>query len=461
MVQYFRNYIVRPVGSLSATSTVDSLSSSFICTANEANTLVPPPYSRAASPDLPVTMTMNNHHHDYTGLPRSASQHGYSVENHAYRTVPVFSRDDYNATHGANSQMRVSESVNFQTIYLNNSEGLNQAVLSQSDQQFRHIVSSNNLSNVNVPFNGEPNQNEIQNGSATNNNSRSNSNQTNDSNNQSTNPYNSTNAIYNSCGSIGGISITVPVDVSNDANYKDLDILRRSLETCCQILQKQQIPCDSFSEESPINVEAARKFEGMRSYVNSNTGSAVSSLANIGSPGSPPQATSPTGEVKELLEQIRQLQKDTHSNGFEASSSISQIPSAAAATAANTTTTSTTATTQPDKLLANNSNFNQSLQSSSVNQSSIRPSSLQHRKDFFTKSSNKARYFPIVNSNNSKSLRSPIGVGYTSIMSRGRSRKGFISRSAPTTPGTSLPPCFLDDDSPLLNEQDEDGEHNS
>lgn len=55
MVHYFRNYIVRPVGSLSATSTVDSLSSSFICTVNEANTIVPPPYSRAASPGLNST----------------------------------------------------------------------------------------------------------------------------------------------------------------------------------------------------------------------------------------------------------------------------------------------------------------------------------------------------------------------------------------------------------------------
>uniref|UniRef100_T1H3G9 Uncharacterized protein n=1 Tax=Megaselia scalaris TaxID=36166 RepID=T1H3G9_MEGSC len=54
MVQYFRNYIVRPVGSLSAASTVDSLSSSFICNSNEANTLVPPPYSRAASPEIGI-----------------------------------------------------------------------------------------------------------------------------------------------------------------------------------------------------------------------------------------------------------------------------------------------------------------------------------------------------------------------------------------------------------------------
>uniref|UniRef100_A0A1B6MSP8 WW domain binding protein VOPP1 n=1 Tax=Graphocephala atropunctata TaxID=36148 RepID=A0A1B6MSP8_9HEMI len=48
MVQYFRNYIMRPVGSLSATSTADSLSSSLFCNAtNEANSLVPPPYSSA------------------------------------------------------------------------------------------------------------------------------------------------------------------------------------------------------------------------------------------------------------------------------------------------------------------------------------------------------------------------------------------------------------------------------
>ncbi|KAL1138056.1 hypothetical protein AAG570_009751, partial [Ranatra chinensis] len=48
MVQYFRNYIMRPVGSLSATSTADSLSSSLFCTAsNEANSLIPPPYSSA------------------------------------------------------------------------------------------------------------------------------------------------------------------------------------------------------------------------------------------------------------------------------------------------------------------------------------------------------------------------------------------------------------------------------
>ncbi|CAG5051117.1 unnamed protein product [Parnassius apollo] len=50
MVHYFRNYVIRPPGSLSATSTAESLNSSFICNAaNEANSIIPPPYSCASN----------------------------------------------------------------------------------------------------------------------------------------------------------------------------------------------------------------------------------------------------------------------------------------------------------------------------------------------------------------------------------------------------------------------------
>ncbi|CAK1545092.1 unnamed protein product [Leptosia nina] len=50
MVHYFRNYVIRAPGSLSATSTAESLNSSYMCNAvNEANTMVPPPYSCASS----------------------------------------------------------------------------------------------------------------------------------------------------------------------------------------------------------------------------------------------------------------------------------------------------------------------------------------------------------------------------------------------------------------------------
>lgn len=50
MVHYFRNYVIRAPGSLSATSTAESLNSSFICNAaNEANSIIPPPYSCASN----------------------------------------------------------------------------------------------------------------------------------------------------------------------------------------------------------------------------------------------------------------------------------------------------------------------------------------------------------------------------------------------------------------------------
>lgn len=77
MVQYFRNYIVQPAGSLSAASTVDSLSSSFIRSTNEANNLVPPPYSRATSPDLPFAAYSTVH--GGALLPRSSSQQACSM----------------------------------------------------------------------------------------------------------------------------------------------------------------------------------------------------------------------------------------------------------------------------------------------------------------------------------------------------------------------------------------------
>jgi hypothetical protein len=74
MVQYFRNFIVRPVGSLSATSTIDSLSSSFICNAaNEANTIIPPPYSCMGSLEEVTTEEQNVQPQADTQLSHSAS----------------------------------------------------------------------------------------------------------------------------------------------------------------------------------------------------------------------------------------------------------------------------------------------------------------------------------------------------------------------------------------------------
>lgn len=95
MVQYFRNYIVRPVGSLSATSTVDSLSSSFICNANEANTLIPPPYSRAGSP-LPMSVQGYGN----AQVPRSASQQIEQMQQHGPRSIPILVTNGNNSGNG-------------------------------------------------------------------------------------------------------------------------------------------------------------------------------------------------------------------------------------------------------------------------------------------------------------------------------------------------------------------------
>ncbi|KAF4525701.1 hypothetical protein B566_EDAN011493 [Ephemera danica] len=80
MVQYFRNYIVRPVGSLSAASTVDSLSSSFTCGAGGVGD-VPPPYPGAlppsAAPSPPpssILLPSCCSHTDFGGLSGSEVQ---------------------------------------------------------------------------------------------------------------------------------------------------------------------------------------------------------------------------------------------------------------------------------------------------------------------------------------------------------------------------------------------------
>ncbi|XP_037921789.1 probable serine/threonine-protein kinase dyrk2 isoform X2 [Hermetia illucens] len=515
MVQYFRNYIVRPAGSLSATSTVDSLSSSFICNANEANTLVPPPYSRAASPDAVGITT----HFQHFMMPRSASQlvcsqqqlHGQDM---IQQQILQSRQNASNMTNNSNinnsnssshyyfpnsTQLRTSESVNFQNIRFSGSgsglgnEGANRtnAVIigSQSDQQFRYIANSNsNLSDIFVNSGSCNNNSSVNNNNNNarmsgtdaacqaqaqinnnlNYNNKSSTNQFAATNNLSTNPVanNSTNSnnnpIYNSCSSIGGISITVPVAPDANAEYRDLHALRRSLETCCQILQQHQMPSDSFnSADSPVNVELGKKFEtGMRSYVTSTTCSAVSSLANIGSPSSPPQATSPTGEVKELLEQIRQLKPE------------SSIDSTASDPPPETLHTVSTIPEDPPRQphpLQKSSAHGGLPKNPLTSALSRRPSTLQSRKKFFSSGSsssssagkpNKAMYIPINNYSVRTTLRSPVGAA-TNILTRGRGRRGWISRSAPTTPGTTLPPSRLGDDSPLLlNEHDEDNEQN-
>lgn len=390
MVQYFRNYIVRPVGSLSAASTVDSLSSSFICNANEANTLVPPPYSRAASPEIGIHSQFQ---HSNQIIPRSASQLVCSQENaQNYSNTMTTTRNNiilHNLRHQGyqqqSSQQPQSPLQQFPSrdIEMNDTQHQQQHpqqhrqltprsmvgrptmfMTSQSDQQFRYISNSNStISDIFV------------------------------------------NNSYNNCC----------VDVQQGGELVDT---------------QNSVNNNLSTNTIPTIVPGSNSTDEVLDISSFNCSSAVSSLLNIGSPKSPPQATSPTGEVKEILEQIRQLAED-------------QTPS-------------------PVENIA-----------LPIPKQHIRPSSLhQHvpnsRKKMFSKP-NKAMYIPMVANYSSSSsspqqsssrlaLKSPVSVT-TNFLGRNRCRKGWISRSAPTTPaGSGLPPNCLGDDSPLLNENDEEQE---
>lgn len=129
-----------------------------------------------------------------------------------------------------------------------------------------------------------------------------------------------------------------------------------------------------------------------------NFGSEISSFLDS-SPGSPPRPTSPTIEIKELLEQIRQLKIETHSPSADGGSSIVERP-----------TTLQSSTNQKKKRLKLYS-----------------------------------------------SMKSPIGLN--GITCRGKGKRVWASRSAPTTPGT-LQNNRLNEQSPLLDEYDEELEYN-
>lgn len=518
MVQYFRNYIVRPVGSLSATSTVDSLSSSFICNANEANTLVPPPYSRAASPDLPIAM------HDYSMslMPRSASQQACSMEQQqsrlllqeAYRSgthaslstgsnndvehIPLYHRpfgtpnsDRHelasvvtggavgNGNGNAINYSRTSDDLNFQCVPSNGnvSNSVNDSIINDldavdnndqsiaenvnrhgdrllninlnvplSDQQFRYSLNKSN-SSLSAPKSCDviPSAQTITSDTTTIAGSRGcRGNSMNESSQYVYSDMRRSIDGSNGSGSIISDMTMAPGTTSIGIAQKGLAD-SSALKICREQQQlstsmRHQMLSGNLSEESPVNADILKKYGSMRSYINSITGSAVSSLANIGSPTSPPQATSPTGEVKELLEKIRQLQESADDSRNDDDFDVLRQSDA--------TTFSNDSTDAYDGDESSTSNVILAF-----NTSKKRPSTLQQNR----RTNQRARFFPM---SAAKNLRSPIG-GTSGILGFGRGRKGWISKSAPSTPGTAIPSCFLDDDSPLLNEHDEDADHNT
>lgn len=469
MVQYFRNYIVRPAGSLSAASTVDSLSSSFICNANEANTLVPPPYSRAASPELslhygahreppqppPPPMSHAATATQQYGLPRSASQlveaeyqPRQMLQSH-YASVALGSGSGNGAgggggAGGGNAQyctrLHNSHSGHFspdesvaESIggHLNMVDGGGTFVVqSQSDQHFRYMANSScSLSDIFVNNScaaglgtgavagtgagtGLPEQGGVPSGAAT----------------QAT-------SLCSLAMATGG---GTPVIYSNGCIQPNP---LHSLENCCQLGGSGG--CDVPATAGTVLTTTA------------STVSGVSSLSNIGTPGSPPQATSPTGEVREILDQIRQLQ---------AGVSYEQLLLSGGAKPRLQHTLSTPMT-RPATLQHKHLPHQSASASASATGAGAATSS-KSKKLYACKPPNKALYIPMAAiatpaaSAQRCVLKSPVSSvvsGASFFVNRGRvARKGWISRSAPTTPGSGLPPNRLGDDSPLLNEDDED-----
>lgn len=461
MVQYFRNYIVRPIGSLSATSTVDSLTSSFICTANEANTMIPPPYSTAASPEgLSVSL------HNYA-MPRSASQQactnnamkipiemqyltGNSSLNNRPMSVPNTNPMGMNSHH----HFRSSESANFVDLFRQEDETRifvhqnNQVPTSSNSTMTTTHTSSSRSKNRNI-VSDEDDDEDFQpassgHGSFSIGNAASGINF--DAANQAS-------SIYHSNDTMLSLSAAMMDKISYSRQTNDhtkLNMIQKQLEKCCEMIQEQQKQIQqtqshynvttSFDSEPSTDMTKKLSESALMGlgYMNSNTASTVSSLANLNSPSSPPQATSPTQEVKDLLQQINRL-KDTNFSDEDLNK---------------------------DNVRKNDPQPGTSTDFHSQMPVMKRPTSLNSRRKFFN-IKNRSVYLPIacnlMTSPNglSSRLRSPSSAvpGVFMVKSRGvKSRTGWISKSAPSTPGTGLPSNFMSDDSPLLDEQDEDAD---
>jgi hypothetical protein len=497
MVQYFRNYIVRPIGSLSATSTIDSLSSSFICTANEANTMIPPPYSSAASPD-DLSMSLQNY-----AIPRSASQQGYinntshhhrqiesqmltgnasaaniNINHNRPMSVPNTNNHSTNSSH---YHFRASESANFGHMFQASGEssGSTSEILeniptsssstmttthttASSSRNHNASISDDDNCNNNIDIDDDDDDEEFHQaseGGA----SSSLGNAANGSLNQI--------SIYHSNDTMSSLSAAMIEKIAYSKQTNDhtkLNMIQKQLEKCCELIQQQQQQIqqtrshfnitsgfDSASE-SPISCEIAKKMSESAimglGYLNSNTGSTVSSLANLNSPSSPPRATSPTTtqEVKDLLEQIKQLKDKTFSdeelnyNFDKEAETRSNLPGPS--TSSNSTDVATTSFSAPRSSLK-------------------RPTSLSSKRRFFNVK-NRSVYIPVSSnppppfaspSGFNVKLRSPIASNGCSVFMNKARRNVWGSKSAPTTPGAgfSAGNC-INDHSPLLYEQDEE-----
>ncbi|XP_074031242.1 uncharacterized protein isoform X2 [Leptinotarsa decemlineata] len=273
MVQYIRNFISRPVGSISATSTVDSLSSSFLCNAvNEANSMIPPPYSNMGS--LEEVTTENQ-------LQTSQQSVGHL---HVSRSVSSNSNREYHQV--LQNSPSPSHSTHSQGVIPPPFTPSTPAHQMPSSKQMHQVVSirdnpcfGQNTTNIESSSTVPNDRENIKTGSAV-------------SNSQ------------NICDALAAIRLSTKLSKhklskddseSQDDDHNFSDLL--NLSVC--------MPSNATHLENPKR--ASTHMQELQYSVTNSIGSDISSLANLGSPGSPPRATSPTVEMKELLDKIQQL----------------------------------------------------------------------------------------------------------------------------------------------------------
>uniref|UniRef100_A0AAG5DWK6 WW domain binding protein VOPP1 n=1 Tax=Anopheles atroparvus TaxID=41427 RepID=A0AAG5DWK6_ANOAO len=520
MVQYFRNYIVQPVGSISGTSTVDSLSSSFICNANEANTLVPPPYSRAASPDLTVSFR------NYL-MPRSASQQVCLTTSAAVALPSSRSHaagGTYQARDGGGDDESLLEHQHHQNQHQRQhgeeeeddeeeeeeqgeGEGEGEVQRSHANAASTTInhsnFSSNNVSlmecsgarsgNYHHPSlmsfvehgpssrqaHGEagaaavaaaaaaaslstdsfPSQDTGSSGHPSGHHGRHTAGELCDvlaASRRGAHGYRDAGPVCKLCCSTGDL---------RPPHRKDLAALHKSLETCCHVTlhgAEAARPLANLAADSEDSVLVPRK--GV-----SSAGSNVSSLVNLDSAGSPPRATSPTAEVRELLEQIRQLHHHEEHEESHQEQPPSVVCRALLAHSQQANGPGLSAYRRPASLIGRRRKlFSKASASSQLPQQHHQPP--QHTKTMYIPISFTQNCM-VPSASGTRHLRSPAapsssggGGGASSFLNRGRSRYCWMSKSAPTTPGAA-PGSFaggtLGDSRPLLlHEQEEDGEQN-
>ncbi|CAH0555738.1 unnamed protein product [Brassicogethes aeneus] len=262
MVQYFRKLIVGPTGerSLSATSTNDSINSSFICNvAIEANTIVPPPYSSTASLDEVVCDKQANV--DPRLLPHSASlmqqQLHEAVVSGASSSSPSTSSCATAEPENPmpNHHMPSSQNALASVKLSKEATATNKAVV-PNDQ---HLYSTDRIVNKNqTSCDGTP---------------------------------------AHKRGTKRVLKQRSSDSESQEESHNFADLLNLSVCMPSNVVYLNKTPIHS----NPLLQELHY------SVTNSMTGSEVSSLANLDTPDSPPRATSPTLEMKELLNKIQKL----------------------------------------------------------------------------------------------------------------------------------------------------------